>query len=324
MFNFKLNFMSYDFKYADLLDDDVFKLVFGRESTKDVMIEFLNQVIPDRKIVDLEFIDKEMHPVERDAKGVVYDMFCKTDSGARIIVEVQRRKQPFYPERAIYYSTFQIQRQVEAGADTYDFLPVYVINILNFKMDGNKDQADVKSVYRLYEETTQRLLTDRVTFIFIELPKFKKSIDELDGNVLEGMYFCFKNMAVLEECPKVLTHQIFRKIFEVSELYNMDQDTRDKVIHKMTTERDLRNQMAYARQEAIEEGLAEGRAEGLAEGRAEGRAQGLAEGLAEGLAQGLAEGLAQVARKMLTDGVPAEKISKYTGLSIEDVEALKS
>ena len=138
-------------------------------------ITIYNQVIPDRKIVDLEFIDKEMPPVERDAKGVVYDMFCKTDSGARIIVEVQRRKQPFYPERAIYYSTFQIQRQVEAGADTYDFLPVYVINILNFKMDGNKDQADVKSVYRLYEETTQRLLTDRVTFIFIELAKFKKS-----------------------------------------------------------------------------------------------------------------------------------------------------
>ena len=283
--------MSYDFKYADLLDDDVFKLVFGRESTKDVMIEFLNQVIPDRKIVDLEFIDKEMHPVERDAKGVVYDMFCKTDSGARIIVEVQRRKQPFYPERAIYYSTFQIQRQVEAGADTYDFLPVYVINILNFKMDGNKDRADVKSVYRLYEETTQRLLTDRVTFIFIELPKFKKSIDELDGNVLEGMYFCFKNMAVLEECPKVLTHQIFRKIFEVSELYNMDQDTRDKVIHKMTTERDLRNQMAYARQEAIEEGRAEVRAE--------------------------------VAREMLADGMPVDKIAKYTELSIEEIAALK-
>ena len=303
MFNLKLNFMSYDFKYADLLDDDVFKLVFGRESTKDVMIEFLNQVIPDRKIVDLEFIDKEMHPVERDAKGVVYDMFCKTDSGARIIVEVQRRKQPFYPERAIYYSTFQIQRQVEAGADTYDFLPVYVINILNFKMDGNKERADVKSVYRLYEETTQRLLTDRVTFIFIELPKFRKSIDELDGNVLEGMYFCFKNMAVLEECPKVLTHQIFRKIFEVSELYNMDQDTRDKVIHKMTTERDLRNQMAYARQEAIEEGRAEGHAEGHAEGRAEVRAE--------------------VAREMLADGMPVDKIAKYTALSIEEIAALK-
>ena len=292
MFNLKLNFMSYEFKYADLLDDDVFKLVFGRESTKDVMIEFLNQVIPDRKIVDLEFIDKEMHPAERDAKGVVYDMFCKTDSGARIIVEVQRRKQPFYPERAVYYSTFQIQRQVEAGADAYDFLPVYVVNILDFKMDKHDVGTDIKTVYRLYEERSRRFLTDRVTFIFIELPRFMKTIDELDGNVLEGMYFCFKNMSVLDERPKVLTHQIFSKIFEVSELYNMDQDTRDKVIHKMTTERDLRNQMAYARQEAIEEGLAEGRAE--------------------------------VARGMLADGMPVDKIAKYTNLSIEEIEALKS
>jgi predicted transposase/invertase (TIGR01784 family) len=76
----------------------------------------------------------------------------------------------------------------------------------------------------------------------------------------------------------------------------------------MTTERDLRNQIACARQEAIEEGRAEGHAEGRAEGRAEG----------------LSEARAEVAREMLSDGVPVEKISKYTGLSIEDVEALKS
>ena len=284
--------------YADLLDDNVFKLVFGRESTKDVMIEFLNQVIPDRRIEELEFIDKEMHPVERDAKGVVYDMFCKTDDGSRIIVEVQRRKQPFYPERAISYSTFQIQRQVEAGADNYDFLPVYVVNILDFKMDKSSDNNEVKTVFRLYEESTHVLLTNRITFIFIELPKFKKSIDELDGNVLEGMYFCFKNMAVLNERPKVLTHNVFKKIFDASELYNMDKETRKNVLKNMTTERDLRNQMEYARQEAIAEGLAEGRAAGLAEGRAED------------------------ARNLLALGVDPEIISKATGISIEELQNL--
>ena len=57
--------MQCDFKYADLLDDDVFKLVFGQESSKDVMVEFLNQVITDRNIVDLDFMDKEMRPSER-------------------------------------------------------------------------------------------------------------------------------------------------------------------------------------------------------------------------------------------------------------------
>ena len=278
--------MDYQFMYADLLDDNVFKLVFGRESTKDVMIEFLNQVIPDRRIEELEFIDKEMHPVERDAKGVVYDMFCKTDDGSRIIVEVQRRKQPFYPERAIYYSTFQIQRQVEAGANNYDFLPVYVVNILDFKMDKSSDNNEVKTVFRLYEESTHVLLTNRITFIFIELPKFKKSIDELDGNVLEGMYFCFKNMAVLNERPKVLTHNVFKKIFDASELYNMDKETRKNVLKNMTTERDLRNQMEYARQEAI------------------------------------AEARAEDARNFLALGVDPEIISKATGISIEELQNL--
>ena len=256
LFNFKGNVMSYKFKYADLLNDEVFKLVFGRESTKDVMIEFLNQVILDRKILDLEFIDKEMHPIERDAKGTVYDMFCKTDDGSRIIVEVQRRKQPFYPERALYYSTFQIQRQVEAGAEYYDFLPVYVVSILDFKMDDDPDANAVRTAYRLYEEASHKLLTDRVTFIFIELPKFTKTVEELDGNILEGMYFCFKNMTELESRPEVLDHQIFTKIFDVTELYNMDQDTRDKVLENMTTERDLKNQMIYAREEGREEGIA--------------------------------------------------------------------
>lgn len=299
--------MSYDFKYADLLDDEVFKLVFGRESTKDVMIEFLNQVILDRRIVDLQFIDKEMHPIERDSKGSVYDMFCKTDDGSRIIVEVQRRKQPFYPERALYYSTFQIQRQVEAGAESYDFLPVYVISILNFKMDNALEDKEVLTTYRLYEETSHKLLTDRVTFIFIELPKFQKVLDDLDGNILEGMYFCFKNIAVLEKRPEVLDHQIFTRIFAVAELYNMDKATRDKVLQKMTTERDLRNQMAYAREEAIREGRAEGRAEGHAEGHAEGMAQGKVETI----------------RKMLAGGIPATAIAEALGMTIEQCESYR-
>ena len=294
LFNFNGNVMSYKFKYADLLNDEVFKLVFGRESTKDVMIEFLNQVILDRKIVDLEFIDKEMHPIERDAKGTVYDMFCKTDDGSRIIVEVQRRKQPFYPERALYYSTFQIQRQVEAGAEYYDFLPVYVVSILDFKMDDDPDANAVRTAYRLYEEASHKLLTDRVTFIFIELPKFTKTVEELDGNILEGMYFCFKNMTELESRPEVLDHQIFTKIFDVTELYNMDQDTRDKVLANMTTERDLRNQMTYAREE--------GRVEGREEGHVEERAKN--------------------AKNLRDLGVDPEIIAKATGLTVEEIQNL--
>ena len=291
--------MSYTFKYADLLDDDVFKLVFGQESSKEVMIEFLNQVISDRKIVDLEFMDKEMHPLNRERKSSVYDMFCRTEDGSRIIVEVQRRKQACYVERAIYYSTFQIQRQIDAGNGDYNFYPIYVISILNFDLDINRGNPDVLTSYRLYEETSYNLLTDKVTFIFLELNKFKKTKYELSGDILEGMYFCFKNMAILTDRPEVLEYDVFRKIFEVSELLNMDEVTRLKVIEKMTTERDLRNQMEYARKIAVSEGHAEG--------------------LAEGLTEGKKLMASEIAAKLLASGMSLEQIKDLTGLDEEDI-----
>ena len=292
-------FMQPEFKYADLLDDEAFKLVFGQESTKDVMIEFLNQVITDKTIVDVDFIDKEMHPYDRDKKTSVYDLFCKTDDGSRIIVELQKRKQDSYAERMLYYSMHQILKQVEAGADNFDFYPIYVISILNFTIESNNEITDVKTVYRLFEEKHHTPLTTKVTYIFIELPKFSKKINELDGNILEGMYFCLKNMQLLQSRPEALTHKVFDKIFKVSEFLEMDEETRAKILDNMTTERDLRNQFAYARAEGHAEGHAEGRAEGHAEGRAE------------------------VAHRMLKAGMAIQQIAEFTQLSIEEIESLQ-
>lgn len=242
--------MHLEFKYADLLDDIAFKLVFGQESTKNVMIEFLNQVISGKKIVDVNFTDKEVHPDFLDKKTSIYDLLCTTDDGSKIIVELQKRKQDSYAERMLYYSMHQILKQVEAGKSSFDFCPIYVISILDFTMDQNVDNSVVKTVYRLQDVKTGSLLTDRLTYIFIELPKFNKKVEELDGNVLEGMYFCLKNMAFLNHRPEVLTHSVFDTIFRISELLKMDEETRDKILENMTTERDLRNQFEYARKEA--------------------------------------------------------------------------
>ena len=110
-------------------------------------------------------------------------------------------------------------------------------------------------------EQTHTLLTDRVTFIFLELPKFRKGIDELNDDILEGMYFCLKNMPSLKEQPKALKHKVFNKIFEMSELLRMNEETRLKVLDSMTTERDLQNQFAYARKQGFQEGREEGRME---------------------------------------------------------------
>ena len=123
----------------------------------------------------------------------------------------------------------------------------------------------------------------------------EKSAEELDGDILEGLYFCLKNLPKLQERPNALKHGVFDIIFEMGELLEMDEVTRDKILENMTTERDLKNQFEYVKKE----------------GRAEGRAEG-------DLDRAI-----KVAKEMLADGMSAEKISKYTELSIEQIEVLK-
>ena len=98
-------------------------------------------------------------------------------------------------------------------------------------------------------------------------------------------------MPNLTERPTVLAHNVFKKIFDVSELLQMDEETRINILSNMTTERDLRNQMEYARRTAI--------------------------------AEGRAEGLESVARRMLAMGMDVQQISAATLLDAEQIEALR-
>lgn len=192
------------------------------------------------------------------------------------------------------------------GTFGYNFCPVYVINILDFDLDVNEGNPNVLTTYRLCETTTHEQLTDKYTLIFIELRKFKKSEEELSTDTLEGIYFCLKNMSVLNERPKQLEHEIFKKIFDVAELANMDEVKRSEILRKMTTERDLSNQMAYA----------------IQVGREEGIEQGIEQGMAEGIKEGSYAKSVEIAKRLKEMGMPVSDIVSATGLDSDKVSEL--
>ena len=88
--------------------------------------------------------------------------------------------------------------------------------------------------------------------------------------------------------------EIFELLFNSAEIAKFTPEEIVKYERDMTTERDIRNQIAYSREEGLAEGLEKGRAEGLAEGKAE------------------------VAKALEHLGIDADIIRKATGLSIED------
>lgn len=268
-------------KYVDILSDVGFKIVFGKEANKNIIIEFLNHVITDRSIVDFEYIDKEKLGGYAKSKKNVYDLYCKTDDGSRIIVEVQKDQQKYFVDRSLYYLTHLVQDQLSRGDDEYTLCPVYFISILNFCLDELRQTDSVKSHFRLKECDLGLELTDKYNLIYIELPKFTKSLEEIQGDILEGFYYCLKHMGKLEERPLCLQQKVFEQLFMAAKVAKMTQEEYSQYVRIMTTERDRRNQLSFALEKANQQGMEQGMKQGMEKGIQQGRIAGKQELLIE-------------------------------------------
>ena len=79
-------------KFINPFTDIGFKRIFGQEVSKPVLITFLNSLLEgEHRILDLTFLDKEQPGESLDDKSLIYDVYCETASGERIIVEMQNR-----------------------------------------------------------------------------------------------------------------------------------------------------------------------------------------------------------------------------------------
>ena len=295
-------------RYINLMFDRGFKRVFGKPANKDILIAFLNEVIPDRHIVDLEYLNTEKEGISPLSKKSIFDVQCQIDDGSRIIVEVQNAKQDNFCDRAVYYASLPVLEQLEMGGE-YRLVPVIILSILNFTLPHEIDEGRIRTSYTIREDASGEKLSNVLQFIFLELGNFKKTEAELDNDT-EKWYFCLLNMHKLAERPAVMKAAIFERLFQVAEVEALPQKEKENYIKDMTTERDIINQREYARKE----GIAAGKAEGLAEGEAKG--------LARGKIEGKAESQHEIAKNLAALGLDPTTIAKATGLSKEEVRKL--
>ena len=168
-----------------------FKKLFGEEASKDILLDFLNAVLEDDvgPIADLEYSKNEhLGPSELD-RNVVFDIFCRTESGDRIIIEMQKFFQTYFKERSLYYSSFAIQEQAVKGEWDFSLYPVYCISLLDFQLRDNQfSRKEYFHKVKLIETNTGRVFNDKLSFIYLEIPKFDKKLDKLETNFDKWMY----------------------------------------------------------------------------------------------------------------------------------------
>lgn len=295
-------------KFVNPFTDTGFKILFGQELSKPLLIDFLNSLLSGKeKIVDLKFLDKEKPRLYKNDRGLIYDIYCETDTGKKIIVEMQNRSQEFFIERSIFYVSQAVSRQGKKGEWDYNFDSVYLVAFMNFKLDCLKEFRTDAS---LKNDKTNEVISDKIKFIYLQLPYFTKEEDECKTYFDKWIYI-FKNMEILERIPWAAKNSVFSRLGEIAEIANMTETQRRKYDKDLKILRDNYNILEFAKKEARREG------------RAEGKAEGRAEGIAEGRAEGMKEKAIEMAIEMLKDGMSIETVAKISKLSISEVETLK-
>ena len=171
-------------RFVSLMEDSGFKAVMADKDNKRVLIGMLNHLLPEyARVKDItRYRDREQTPDFMGAKKTVLDLCCEGEDGSLFDVEVQRDRQDYFFERCLYYASELYYTQLEKGNDYDRLRPVYLISLLDFKLDHQDesqwDGGHIISRYRMTEERTGELGSKQIIIIFAEISRFTKELSE--------------------------------------------------------------------------------------------------------------------------------------------------
>ena len=269
-------------RYISLLTDFGFKRIFGTAINKDLLICFLNSLFDGKQVVkDVSYLNPEhVGDVYTDRKAI-FDVYCEGENGEKFIVEMQNAYQTYFKDRSLFYSTFPIREQAA---------------LLNFDMNEEAfEKEKIRHSVQLCDTATHKVFYDKLEFIYVEIAKFNKSLEELE-TLYDKWLYALKNLYKLTQRPKELCDKVFDRLFEEAEIAKFTpQELREYETSKIAY-RDIKNSVDTAKRE----------------------------GIAEGMEKGMEKKSLEIAKKMLTKGMDEATVMEITGLPAELIQQLKA
>lgn len=293
-------------RYLNPKADLTFKRVFGEHP--DLVMSLLNALLPltaGQEITDIEYLPAEMVPDNPLRKNSIVDVRCRDKSGRQFLVEMQMIWSPEFRQRVLFNASKAYVRQIDSGEEYELLQPVYSLNLVNEIFE-----PDLKGFYHYYRlvhiEHSEKVI-DGLHLIFVELPKFNPhTYSEKKMQVLWLRYLTEINEQTREVPEDLMANPQVKKAvtaLEESAFTEAQLLGYEKFWDIISVEKTLYNS---AERRGMEKGMK----------------KGMEKGLEKGLEKGHEEEKNQIARKMKSDGLPVDIISKYTGLSVEEIERI--
>ncbi|MBF5058988.1 hypothetical protein NEPTK9_000491 [Candidatus Neptunochlamydia vexilliferae] len=281
-------------RYLNPTNDVSFKKLFGTEKHKPLLISFLNSALSlegDRKIKEVTLLPKDQAPLIKETKKSVLDIKCTDERNIQYIVEMQNKSVPGFIKRTQFYLAHSYVSQFPEGAEYVELKPVILLAIANHVLFPEKEK--VISYHKTLDTDTLEHNREDMSYVFIELSKFKKEEEELETVQDKWLYF-FKNWGKTNEVPSKVQEKELIEAYHSMEEYNWSKAEREAYIQAnmaLTDEYDARRK---EREKGVEEGLEKGRQKEKLE----------------------------IAQKMLKRGRSIDEIAEDTGLSSEEIKTL--
>ncbi len=297
-------------RYVNFYTDFAFKKLFGTEVNKELLRSFLNSLLDGEEVItNLTYLNGEQLGTQEIDRKAVFDVYCENERGEKFLVEMQKGEQQFFKDRSVFYATFPIREQAQRGNWDYQLKAVYTIGILNFTFDDT-DPAYFHHEVKLMDTKTKEVFYDKLTFVYLEMPKFTKTEDQL-VTMFDKWLYAIRHLPALLNRPKALREKVFEQFFTAAEIAKFAPKERVEYEESLKAFRDWYSVLSTAEHK------------GFALGMEKGMKKGLEKGMEKGMEKGGKDKALAIAKEMLSDGMSPESVSRYTSLSVEEVVKLK-
>jgi predicted transposase/invertase (TIGR01784 family) len=274
-------------QFINPFTDFGFKKLFGEEENKDLLIDFLNTLLPEsQQIVTLTYQPTEQNGLTAFDRKAIYDLYCEGAGGSKFIVEMQKAKQTYFKDRAVYYTTFPIQAQAKKGKKSknpeeeneewdYKLAPTYMVSVLDFTFEDDPTIPEDTVIYFVnLKDQFNRPFFDKLLYINLEMPRFLKTIPQL-LTLQDDWLYILKNLPEMEDVPERFRQGRLAKIFKVADMANLTREERQAYEQSVKQYRDLKNVTDTAFRDGELKGKLEGKIEGKIESILNGHEAGL-------------------------------------------------
>ncbi|NEQ11347.1 MAG: Rpn family recombination-promoting nuclease/putative transposase [Moorea sp. SIO4E2] len=264
--------------------DFAFKKIFGSSESKEVLISFLNALIyqGESRINNLEIIDPYNAGYTTELKDTYLDVKAILNDGSTVIIEMQVLNVPAFDKRVIYNLAKTYSNQLKSGQGYYKLKPVIALTITDFTMFEETDEYLNRFVFK-EQQKNFIYRNQHLTMVFVELPKFSRSLEDLETASEKWIYF-MKEAPNLEAIPDTLSEiPEIAQALTIANQANMSSKDLEELHKREVFMEDRKGEI----RQALEQGREEGRLlmQGLISRQLEGKLGAISSEVLEGIQQ---------------------------------------